>query len=138
MLSINLNSSKADKLKGIQIFAFIELSIGGLTLASNLIALILHTSRKPFNVLLFVILASLISILIGTGLLHRKRLSLTLLLYFAFSIILSKILIAANIISLSGALETGVPAPVKNALSLIYHSLVIWYFNQKQVKSEFN
>jgi len=128
---------KPKKLKITQIFALIEISIGTTTFISILISLIAQTSRKPLNVLVFVMLASLISLFIGLGLLFKSRLCLTLLLYFSFSIILSKILIFSKIIYLAGALETNIPEPIKNIVSLVYHSLIIWYFHQKQIKAEF-
>jgi len=128
---------KLNKIEGIKIFALIEISIGGLTLSSTIASILLHTSIKPLNILTFVLITSLISLFIGFGLLFKKSLAVGLLRYFAFSIILTKILIFAKIIYLNGALETNIPADIKNFVSIIYHSLILWYFNQKNIKLDF-
>lgn len=98
----------------------------------------LGQSQKPLNVLFFVISTAIISLFLGVGILLRKIHSLHMLLFFAAMIILSKVLIFAKIISLHGALETAVPEPIKNIISLGYHSLVILYFSSHQVRLNFN
>jgi hypothetical protein len=123
--------------KIINIFAVTEIFIGGLTLVSVITALILNTSTKPFNVLIFVIIASLISFLLGVGLLMRNPQAYYIILYFSITIIISKILISTGIISLNGALETSIPASLKNIFSLVYHGLILVVFNLKNIRKEF-
>ena len=60
-----------------------------------------------------------------------------IILYFAITIIISKILIFSRIISLNGALETSLPMPVKNIVSLLYHGLILVVFNLKNIRKEF-
>lgn len=124
--------------RGILFFGLTEIAIGAITLSSVLVSLFLYLSQKPLNVLVFVITASVISIILGAGILLRKIHSLHMLLFFASMIIVSKILIFARIISLHGALETAVPEPMKNIISLGYHSAVILYFSSRRIRANFN
>lgn len=123
---------------GTVLFSAVEVFIGSFTLFSVTLNLILGKSAKPTQVLIFVLVTSVISFILGIGILKRNLTSYYLLLYFASLIILSKILIFAKIISLSGALETAVPAVIKNLISITYHSLLIWYFLVPSVRKEFN
>jgi hypothetical protein len=45
-------------------------------------------------------------------------------------IILSKALIFLKVVTLSGALETVIPASVKNIVSVIYHGAMIFYLSR--------
>lgn len=132
-----LDQFKKFQHKGIEIFALIEICIGGFTLFLTLSSLLLGTSTKPLNVLIFVITTSAISFFIGVGLLFKMRLAAQLLLYFAFSIVLTKILIFSKIIYLQGGLAANIPEPIKDLISILYHSIVLWYFNRQNIKSEF-
>jgi hypothetical protein len=124
--------------KGILIFGITEISIGTITLIAILTNLLLSaTSTKPLNVLTFVIATSIMSVGLGVGIILRRVHAYHMLLFFASVIILSKILIFTNIISLHGALETSIPASRKNIISLIYHIIILIYFNLKDVRKEF-
>jgi hypothetical protein len=122
---------------GVIIFGFIEICFGLITLIAVITSLILGKSQKPVEVLLFVLTTSIISLVLGIGILKRNLTSYHLLLFFAAVIILSKVLIFAKIIILAGALETSIPAEVKNTISIIYHSLLIWYFLKPNIKKQF-
>jgi len=128
---------KNNKNYGIIIFGLIEISIGLVTLVGVIISLILGKSTKPPEVLIFVLTTASISLSLGIGILRRSLSSYHLLLFFATVIIISKILIFAKIITLSGALETNVPSSVKNIASIIYHGLLIFYFVQPSARKEF-
>jgi len=122
---------------GIVIFGLIEIGIGLITLCAVIISLILNKSTKPLEVLIFVLTTSIISLSLGIGILRNSLASYHLLLFFATVIILSKILVFAKIISLSGTLETNIPPTAKNIISVIYHSFLIWYFLRASVKKQF-
>lgn len=122
---------------GIAIFGIIEIAIGAITFLSVALSLILGRSTKPLEVLIFVLTTSIISFCIGIGILRKHLTSYHILLFFAKVVILSKILIFANIISLSGAIETTIPQPFKNIISIFYHVLLLWYFSQASVRTEF-
>jgi len=77
-----------------------------------------HTSVKPVNVLVFVVVSSLLSVSLGAGVLMRRRYARKLLMFFAGWIVLSKILTFGGIITLNGSLETTMPAGLKN---IIFH-----------------
>jgi len=122
---------------GVFLFGLIEIAIGLITLISLLASLILAKSTKPPEVFIFVFTTSILSLSLGMGILRYSLRSYHLLLFFASVIILSKILIFLKIINLSGALETQIPAPLKNIASTVYHSILIWFFNRPRVKKQF-
>ena len=123
---------------GIVFFAVIEILIGIITLTAVILSLISRTSLKPPEVLLFVLTTATISTALGFGILRCSQTSYRLLLFFSKTIILSKILIFAHIISLNGALETSVPTSIKSIISIVYHSLLIFYFTRKPVRKIFS
>jgi hypothetical protein len=123
--------------KGVVFFAITELCIGLLTLIGVGISLIFAINTKPPAVLAFVILSSLLSLLLGVGLFGYRRWAYYTVLYFAVTIILSKILIFSKIIYLHGALETKVPEPLKNLISIIYHTSLILYLRTSKIKEAF-
>ena len=122
--------------QGIVLFGLIEIGIGTATLALILQSLLTGTLPKPPNVLTFVIISSLISILLGAGLLLKCPYSRKLLIFFAGWVILSKILIFSGIIVLCCDLETTIAPDVKNLISVFYHVLIILYFHSRPVKAE--
>ena len=123
--------------KLISLIGIIEILIGTITLMATLTSLALNANHKAPNVLLFVITTSITSSLLGIGILLYKKTAYELLLFFAAVIVLSKILIFMNIISLNGALETSVTPEFKNSLSIVYHSLLFFYLREHQVKTLF-
>jgi len=135
------------------IIGLTEILIGSITLFFNLIALALSINQKPVNVLIFVIMTGIASTLIGFGILNFKKMAYQLLLYFSSVILLSKILIFLGIIHLSGALEVSlhqaldIPLTValknfmidlKNAISIFYHSFIIYYLCRQNIKQIFH
>lgn len=116
------------------IIGIAEIVIGSVTVLFNLMAWSLAASTKSPNVLIFVVTTGIISILIGFGVLNFKKLAYQLLLYFSSVIILSKLLIFAGILQLNGALETTIPAPLKNMVSIVYHGFVIVYLSKRGIK----
>lgn len=122
---------------GIYIFGLTEIIIGSVTLIAVGISLFSGQSYKPLEVLIFVLITSGLSLGLGIGVLKRNLTSYHLLLFFSVTIIFSKILIFAKIISLTGALETTIPQSTKNITSIIYHSLLIWYFTRPTIRKHF-
>lgn len=122
----------------IKLFAFIEILIGLITFIAVILSLIQGKSTKPIQVLIFVLATATISSYLGFGILKHNLKSYYLLLYFSSVIILSKILIFAKIITLNGALETTIPASFKDTVSILYHSLLIFYFTRKSTREQFS
>jgi len=122
---------------GITLFGITEILIGSITLIAIALSLVQGTSAKPLEVLIFVIVTGIISLSLGVGVLRRSLHSYHMLLFFATVIILSKVLIFAKIMSLTGELEKVVPMHFKNVLSIIYHGLLIYFFSRPEVKKEF-
>lgn len=118
-------------------FGAVEIIIGSVTLIVITFSLLSGESGKPLAVLIFVLTTACISLSLGIGILRQSLACYHLLLFFATIIILSKILIFAKIISLAGALETNIPQPVKNTISIIYHAILIWYFIQPRIRKLF-
>ena len=123
--------------RGIIIFGIVEILIGLITLTAVIVSLIQGKSTKPFEALAFVLITAVISLIVGLGILRYNRYCYNALLYFSSIIILSKILIFAKIITLNGALETTIPDSFKNIISILYHSLLIFYFTRKSIKEKF-
>jgi hypothetical protein len=122
---------------GIAVFGLTEVIIGSLTLFAVMLSLLSGTSTKPPEVLIFVLTTSVISLSLGIGIFRKSLHSYHLLLFFSTVIIMSKILIFGKIIFLSGDLETAVPSPIKNIISIIYHSLLILYFIRPAIRKQF-
>ena len=116
----------------------IEICIGGSALLGNLVTSIFFENTKGFGVLFFVTTAGFISTLLGVGLLKFRKEAYLLLLYFSSVIILSKVLIFLDVIQLNGALETTIPGPFKNIVSIVYHGFVIFYLNKPGIKQIFH
>ena len=124
--------------QGIRVLAIIETFIGLTTLIAVSLSLIQGKSSKPLEVLIFVLVAALISTGLGFGIFKCNLNAYRLLLYFSSTIILSKILIFAKIITLNGALETTVPSDIKNIISVLYHSILVFYFTRKSIREQFD
>jgi len=122
---------------GIVVFGLTEVIIGSVTLLAVSLSFLLGKSAKPPEVLIFVLTTSAISLALGIGVLRHNLVSYNFLLFFSTVIILSKVLIFYRIIYLAGALETTIPSPTKNAVSIIYHTLLLLYFIQPAVKKQF-
>ena len=89
------------------------------------------------NVLVFVIFTGFISALLGIGLLRFVKIAFQLLIYFSSVIILSKFLLLMNIITLNGSFGSATPQTFVSYISIIYHSFVIFYLLQEDVRAIF-
>lgn len=123
--------------KGILFFSLIEIAIGLITIVSVSLSLILNFNTKPLNVLSFVYITSMLSFIIGIGLLRFNRQAYELLIFLAGVVILSKILIFSKIIQLNGALQTLIPSGIKDTISIAYHLILLYYLNLKGIKKLF-
>ena len=123
---------------GIIIFAFTEVLIGSITLFAVTLSIMQGKSSKPLEVLVFVSASAILSVVLGLGILRFNLTCYRFLLYFSSVIIFSKILIFAKVITLSGSVETSIPADLKNVVSILYHSLLIFYLTCRRAKRLFN
>ena len=121
----------------IKIIAIIELLIGSTTFLSLLTYSLFSVSQKPFNIFIFVLISSLISILVGLGLINHKDWTRKVLIFFSGYIVLTKILIFLNLLQFTGEIIIFIPTGIKNSISILYHSMIIIFFNQKTVKKIF-
>ena len=126
---------KSDKI--ISAIGIIEILIGAITLLAVLFSILTQTNPKPFNVMMFVIITAYVSLFLGVGVLEHYKTAYQLLIYFSSVIILSKVLIATNIISLTGALETSIAQSLKDKISILYHFYVIFFLRRKDIKAHF-
>ena len=120
--------------RGILSLAFIEIFIGLFTIIVISFSLILSYNIKPLNIIIFVYATSILSFCLGIGLLRLNRQAYELLLFLAGVVILSKILVFSKIIQLNGALETTISSTLKNTISIVYHSALLWYLRLKNIK----
>ena len=123
--------------KGLLVFAAIEIAIGLITILGVSLSIILKFNTMPLNILSFVYVTSLLSLWLGVGLLNYNRKSYELLIFLAGVVIITKVLIFAQIIELNGALETTIPSNLKNIISVIYHAALLFYLNLGKVKKSF-
>jgi hypothetical protein len=121
----------------IKVIAFLELIIGLTTLISLTALYLLSISTKPLNVFIFVLVSSIISIIIGLGLLAHKNWAREVLLFFSMYIVFTKILIFSNLLQFKGEIITFIPGLTKNIVSFLYHSFILLFFNQGKVKQIF-
>jgi len=120
------------------IFGLTEIGIGTVTLGAIITSLLLGKSTKPLEVFIFIFATSVISLSLGIGILKLNLNCYNWLILFAAVVILSKILIFGKIITLNGALETSIPPIIKNIVSIIYHSGLIWCLRRPSVARQFS
>jgi len=120
-----------------RLIAFMELSIGSITIAGLTLSGLLHLSSKSPAVFTFVFISSLISLLIGSGLWNYRYWARILILFFSGYIIITKLLLFSGLIKLNGELITFIPEGLKDLISIFYHSFVFLFFNLRPVKERF-
>ena len=116
--------------------ASIEIFIGLFTLSGLALYLNLGLSAKPPNVLTFVTVTAVISTLLGLGLLMRKRAAADLLVFFSGYIILTKVMVATNLMQFNGAILAQVPTDIKNLVSALYHLILIIFLTKPSMQKE--
>ena len=121
----------------IRAIAFIELLIGLSTIFSLITFILLSIVIKPFNVYIFVMISSVISTILGIGILKYKEQARILLVFFSGYVILTKILVFSNLLQLCCDIIVFIPSYFKNSTSIIYHTFIILFFTQKNVKKYF-
>jgi len=123
--------------KIIRAIAFIEISIGAITMVSLVTYLLFSASEKPVSVFIFVLISSMISISIGYGFFHHKEWARKTILFFSGYIVLTKILIFSGLLHFNGEVMTFIPTSLKDFISFIYHIFIIFFFNNSIVKRSF-
>ncbi len=139
-LQLHLFSRKPplQRYRSILIIGVIEILIGSITLLTTILSLLFSINKKSPSVLFFVIVAGILSLSIGLGVLSFRRLAYQLLLYFSSVVVLSKILLLMGVIQLNGSLFTPQTAGLRNTLSVIYHVFIIFILLKKDVKELFH
>ncbi|MBN1526602.1 MAG: hypothetical protein JW919_03345 [Candidatus Omnitrophica bacterium] len=121
----------------VKMVAFIEILIGLITMIGILTYKSLSMSTKPLNVFVFVLVTAAASFALGLGLLNQRPWARTLLIFFSGYILLTKAMIALDLLRFNGEIVTSIPAGLKNAVSILYHLFIIWLLNQRVVKKLF-
>ncbi len=110
----------------IKLIATIELSLGLITILGLIFYPLFYLSYKPYNTLLFVLTSSIISAILGYGIFKLQDWARRLLVFFSGYIVLTKLLVFANLLELKGEMIGILPFSFKNLISLAYHiSLII-------------
>ncbi len=117
--------------------AFTEVLIGALTVISSVFFLLAGASQKPLNVLVFVLVTSTLSLLMGLGLYARNDLIRRALIFFSGYIALTKVMMFMGLFSFSGEVLSTFPTGFKNALSAAYHLFVMIFLASPGVRSMF-
>jgi len=120
-----------------RLIALIEISIGLLTILGLTTSALFSIAMKPLNVFLFVIISAVISTAIGIGLFNYKEQARKFIVFFSGYIILTKILVFANLLQLCCEIVTFIPPYFKNSTSIVYHTFIILFFTRQTVKRRF-
>jgi hypothetical protein len=123
--------------KIIRTIAITELAIGASTILGLVVSTIFFSSKKSPNVFMFVLMSATASSLIGIGLLRHKHWARMVLVFFSGYIVLTKILIFADLLHFNGEIITLIPASLKNYISIAYHCFVVLFFTRRTTKTHF-
>ncbi len=121
----------------INLIALIECAIGASTIFSLFYYPIHSASRKPAGVFIFVLVAAVISFLIGVGLFLKKESARKTLVYFSGYIVIEKTLVFLGVLSLNGKIITEFLRIPVDAISIVYHGLIVLVFSQTRIKHFF-
>jgi len=124
--------------KMLKAIAIIEVLIGLVTIIGLVAYAFMSISTKPLNVFVFVLVTAAASFALGLGLLNHQPWARTLLLFFSGYIVLTKVMIAFDLLRFNGEIVTSIPAGVKNAASILYHGFIIWFLSRRPVKRLFS
>ena len=116
----------------------IEVLIGLTTVIGLVTYAFMSISTKPLNVFVFVLVTAAASFTLGLGLLNHQPWARTLLVFFSGYIVLTKAMIAFDLLRFNGEIVTSIPAGVKNATSVLYHGFIIWFLSRRPVKKLFS
>jgi len=122
----------------VRLIAFIEISIGSVTLFSLMTYSLFSIPKKPLNVFIFVLISSIISCSIGVGLFRHKNWARKTLIFFSGYVIITKILIFSGLLRFTGELITFIPQDIKSSISILYHSLIVLFFSRAVTKKHFS
>ena len=121
----------------IRIIAVTEIMIGAITVSGLMISSMLAISEKSPNIVIFIFTSSVISILLGVGIIASNNMARRLLIFFSGWVLLTKLLVFMGVIEFSGELLKAVSISFKNAVSAAYHLMLIFILNRKEVKAFF-
>jgi len=120
----------------IRAIAIMEILLGAVISSSFIVASVAAPLGRPKIVYGFVIVASLISIVIGVGLFQYRNWGRKTLIFFAGYVILTKFLIVSHLIIFTGNTVEFVSVDVKDITSLMYHTGILIVLNLKSIKRE--
>ncbi len=124
-------------LKIIRFIGLIECLIGIVTLGTIVVQPFMFDSSKTPAVLVFVGGTALISFAIGLGILRRNERTRAYLVYFSGYILIEKLLIFAGVLTLNGKIVQSVIGIPTDAISFIYHSIIVLFFIRPSVRRAF-
>ncbi len=113
-----------------RLIAIIEIGIGLTTLAGTTAVQfrgVFGLAPKPWNVYIFVLITAASAFVLGMGLWSGKKWARMLLMFFAGYVLLTKLFIYLGLISLTGAAITALPPGVKDGISAVYHSFLVFF-----------
>lgn len=114
-----------------------EVVIALFALAGLFLPLWLPFPNKPVNVFVFVLLSAFLSFFTGLGVIRRRKWARLALVFFSGYVILTKMLIFSGLLFFSAEVAGFIPAPVKNLISVAYHSWIMLFFSRKPVSELF-
>ncbi len=124
-------------LKVVYFIGLVECAIGVSTAVSILAAPWLSIPPKPRGVFYFVLVAALISLTIGAGLLKKSDNARKWLVYFSGYITIEKVLIFLGVIVLNNKVVSHIADVPIDVISLTYHAILVIFFTREPVKRLF-
>lgn len=122
----------------IKTIATIEILIALTISLSFIITSLITPPGRPPTVYVFVVVTSLISVVIGIGLLKCKSWARRILIFFAGYVVVTKFLLLSNLVHFTGNTIKFMSINLKDILSFIYHCSILVIFNLKDIKKALN
>ena len=122
----------------VKIIAGIETTIGLGTLIGLMLSSSLFPTEKTTSIFIFVFCTSIVSIVLGVGLLNGRDWARKALIYFSGYVLMTKILSFFGIVHFLGELFVLIPSEMKDIISFLYHNCIILFLMAPETKKEFN
>lgn len=122
----------------IRTFAVTEILIGLYISISFITASLISPPGRPITIYVLIVLASLISVIIGVGLFRYKNLGRQFLIFFAGYVIFTKFLLFSSLVEFTVNTVNFMSVASKDTVSFIYHCCILIIFNLKDIKKALN
>ncbi len=113
---------------------FVECVIGFGTIFAVIYSHLMGASEKSVGVVVFVLMAAVVSSGIGVGLLLFREAARQWTIYFSGYIVLEKLMIFLGMLSLNGKVIPDVLGVPVDWVSLVYHLFLLFFLSRRPVR----